>query len=81
MFWLRMLVTSTGAAFICRWIEIHRIRDRYNRSARLLQFPRSVVCITDTNGTLPNKTRTAVPLGARRPGFMHSGLNAAHTCL
>src|SRR5712691_10110364 len=48
-----MSVTTTEAVFICPWIKIRRIRGRYTRSARLLQFPKSAVYITGTNGAQP----------------------------
>src|SRR5438093_3787828 len=52
--WLRILVTITDPAFICRWIKIHQIPDRYSRSEELSRFPKLVACITGTNGALPD---------------------------
>jgi hypothetical protein len=56
-FCLPMSASTTEAVFICPWIKIRRIGVRCSRSARLLRFPKSVVCITDMNGVLPNRLR------------------------
>ena len=44
----------TDPAFICRWIKIHQIPDRYSRSEELSRFRKLVACITGTNGALPD---------------------------
>ena len=56
-FCLPMSASTTEAVFICPWIKIRRICVRCSGSARLLRFPKSVVCITDMNGVLPNRLR------------------------
>jgi hypothetical protein len=52
-----------------------------NPSARSLQFPKSAVCITDTNGTLPNTTSTAGRHGHEPCRFVRLGLATyRHSC-
>src|SRR4029453_11911016 len=42
--------------FTCPWIEIHPIHGRCSLSARSSRFPKSVDCIIDTNGGLPEQS-------------------------
>ena len=44
------------------WKRIHRIHDPYSPLAKLLRFPKSVACITGTNGVRPDSVLPFEPV-------------------
>ena len=56
------------------------LRDR-DRFTRLLRFPKSVVCITDPNGALPNTTSATVRSPECAVGLCARTGCVRHTCL